>query len=98
MTLNIKRTAKETIIKVGGRLDSFTAPVLEKMINKSALSAHIIVLELSDLEYISDSGIRVLLDAHKRIEMTGTLKLKGVSADVMDTFKTSGCAEVLAIN
>ena len=98
MTLEIKRSAKETTIKVVGRLDSFTAPVLEKMINKLACDNPRIVLEMSGLEQISDTGVSVLLGAHKKMGEIGSLRLKGVGKSVMDTLRANGCADVFAIS
>ena len=98
MTLEIKRSADVATIKVVGRLDSFTAPVLEKMINKVACGDSIIVLVLSGLDQVSDTGVRVLLDAHKKLSEIGSLRLTGVGEGVMETLKATGCAEVLSIN
>ena len=98
MTLEIKKSAGETTIKVVGRLDSFTAPVLEKMINKAALGEMSIVLELSGVEQVSDVGVSVLLNAHRKMSEMGSLRLTGVCESVMETFRTAGCADVLVIN
>ena len=98
MTIEIKRSSMETTIKVVGRLDLVTAPVLGKMIDQNSRNAENIVLELSGLESISDAGIRVLLGANEKIRPTGTFKLIGVGNNVMESLKTSGCADVLAIN
>ena len=67
MTLEIKRSAEETTIKVVGGLDNFTSPVLEKMINKIACDSPRIVLDLNGLDRVSDMGMTVLLDAHERM-------------------------------
>ena len=42
MTIEIKKQAKETIIEVAGRLDTITAPVLEKTINDKAAFAQLV--------------------------------------------------------
>ena len=98
MTLEIERHAKETTIKVVGRLDCFTAPALGKMIEQSARNAPGVILELSGLELISDAGIRVLLEANEKIQPTGSLLLTSVSDNVMNTLKASGCSDVLTIH
>lgn len=98
MTLEIKRSAKETTVKVVGRLDSFTSPVLEKTIDKISNDTANIVLDLSGLEQVSETGIRVLLDAHKKMSEIGSLRLTGVCESVMETLRANGCAEVLAIS
>ena len=35
MTLKINKNINETVIEVAGQIDTFTAPVLEKMINQN---------------------------------------------------------------
>ena len=98
MTLEIKKKTNETTIKVVGRLDSFTAPVLGKMIVKNALSADVIVLELSGVDAVSEAGLQVLLDTHKKVQPVCSLRLVGIVNNVMETFKLNGCDSVLAIS
>ena len=98
MTLEIKRSAKETTVKLVGRLDSFTSPVLEKMIIKLACDTPNIVLEMSGLEQISDTGVSVLLGAHKKMGEIGSLRLTGVCKSVMDTLRVNGCADIFTIS
>lgn len=98
MTLEIKRGANETTIKVVGRLDSFTSPALEKMINRISSGTSCIVLEMSGLEQVSDNGISVLLSAHEKMSAIGSLRLTGVGKSVMEKLKESGCADILSIS
>lgn len=98
MTLEIKRSAKETTVKVVGKLDSFTSPALEKTIDKILSDTANIVLELSGLEQVSETGVRAILNAHEKISEKGSLRLTGVCDGVMETFKSNGCAEVLVIS
>ena len=97
MTLEIKKNNTETTIKVVGRLDTVTAPVLEKMINQSALTNPNVVLELSRLEYISEVGLRVLLDVNEKMRSIGSLRLVGIGDGIMETLRATGCADALAI-
>ena len=46
MTIEIKKTAESTTIGVVGRLDTMTAPVLEKTINEDIADAKNLVLDL----------------------------------------------------
>ena len=95
MTLEIKRNVNEIMIKVVGRLDTFTSPVLGKTIDRNVPEGKSIVLDLSGLEAISESGVQILLDANKKMQPTGSLRLMGVSEGVMDTLKANGCADIL---
>ena len=98
MTLDIKRKANETTIKIVGRLDAFTAPSLGKIIEQNARDAENIILELSGLESISDIALRALLEVSEKIRPTSSLRLTAVSDGVMNTLMACGCTDVLAIN
>lgn len=97
MTIKIKKNAQETIIEVAGRLDTTTAPALDKKINEDANDAKNLVLDLNGLEYISSAGLRVLLGAQKKMQKIGSMKVKNVCAEVMEVFEMTGFADILTI-
>ena len=97
MTIEIKKNAKEVTIEVGGRLDTITAPVLEKTIAENTVGMQSLVLDFNALEYLSSAGLRVLLGAHKKMSKVGSMKLIGVCADVMEIFEMTGFADILNI-
>ena len=97
MTIEIKKNAQETIIGVAGRLDTTTAPALDKKINEDANDAKNLVLDLNGLEYISSAGLRVLLGAQKKMQKIGSMKVKNVCAEVMEVFEMTGFADILTI-
>ena len=82
-------------LKVEGRLDTITAPELEKRINE--LEAKEIFLDLKNLEYISSAGLRVLLSAHKKFVKLDGLKVINVKPEVMEIFEMTGFADILNI-
>ena len=96
MMLEIKKRANATTIEVGGRLDTITAPALEKIIDENIPGIQSLVLDLKKLEHISGAGLHVLLGAQKKMQGAGTMKLIGVGSDVMEAFKTTGFADILA--
>ena len=97
MTIEIKKNSDETIITVVGRLDTTTAPSLEKTISENIESTKALVLDMTGLEYISSAGLRVLLGAQKKMNQIGSMKLIGVCDDVMDVFEMTGFADILTI-
>ena len=97
MTIEIKRTEKETVIEIVGRLDTTTAPALDKAINEDVGDAKNLVLDMKGLEYISSAGLRVLLGAQKRIQKIGSMKLVNVCEAVMEVFEMTGFADILVI-
>ena len=97
MTLEIKKNATETIIEIEGRIDTITAPTLEKAINEDIGETQNLVLELKGVEYISSAGLRVLLGAQKKMQRIGTMKLVNVCEAVMEVFEMTGFADILTI-
>ena len=97
MTIEIKKNAKETTIEVVGRLDTITAPALEKTIGENISEIQNLVLDFKGLEYISSAGLRVLLSAQKKMQRRGSMKLTGVCEDVMEVLEMTGFADILTI-
>ena len=97
MTIEIKRTAEETTIEIVGRLDTITAPELDKTINEDITGVKNLVLNFKGLEYISSAGLRVLLGAQKKMQKIGTMKLINVREEVMEVFEMTGFADILVI-
>ena len=98
MTIDIKKNAKEITIEVVGRLDTITAPVLEKTIAENVGSIRSLVLDFTGLEYISSAGLRVLLGAQKKMKSGGSMKITGVCEEVMEVFEMTGFADILTID
>ena len=97
MTIEIKKNETETIIEIVGRLDTITAPALDKTINEDIGDTKNLVLDVKGMEYISSAGLRVLLSAQKKMIAVGTMKLINVCEEVMDVFEMTGFADVLTI-
>ena len=97
MTIEIKKNAAETIIEVAGRLDTITAPALDKTINEDIGDTKNLVLDVKGMEYISSAGLRVLLGAQKKMQKIGSMKVKNVCTEVMDIFEMTGFADILVI-
>ena len=97
MTIEIKRNAEETIIKLVGRLDTTTAPALDKTIGENIADTKNLVLDVKELEYISSAGLRVLLGAQKKMQKIGSMKVINVCEEVMEVFEMTGFADILVI-
>ena len=97
MTIEIKKNTEETIIEIVGRLDTITAPALDKTINDDIGDTKNLVLDVKGMEYISSAGLRVLLSAQKKMQKIGSMKVTGVCEDVMEIFEMTGFADILVI-
>ena len=75
MTLSVLVSSKKTgvyVVKPEGRLDSETYPVLEEKIDSLMETAtRELILDMSDLDYISSAGVRVVFKAKKGLSASG---------------------------
>ena len=97
MTIEIKKNAEATVIEIVGRLDTITAPALDKTINEDLGDTKNIILDVKGMEYISSAGLRVLLSAQKKMQKIGSMKVINVCPEVMEVFEMTGFADILVI-
>lgn len=97
MTIEITKNEQQTTVSIVGRLDTTTAPTLDKTINEDIGDAKNLILNLKGLEYISSAGLRVLLSAQKKMQQIGSMKVINVCDSVMEVFEMTGFANVLVI-
>ena len=97
MTIEIKKNAAEATIQIVGRLDTITAPALDKTINEEIGDAKNLILDMKSLEYISSAGLRVLLGAQKKMQKIGSMKVINVCQEVMEVLEMTGFADILVI-
>ena len=97
MTIEIKRSVEEIVLEVAGRLDTTTAPALDKTIVENINGIKNLILDFKGLEYISSAGLRVLLSAQKKMQQIGAMKVINVCEGVMEVFEITGFADILVI-
>ena len=97
MTMDIKKNADETTIQIVGRLDTITAPALDKAIQEDLGDTRNLILDMKGLAYISSAGLRVLLGAQKKMQKIGSMKVVNVCETVMEVFEMTGFADILVI-
>ena len=85
-------------VRVKGRLDTNTAPELEKDLLEEIEGVKKLDLELSELDYISSAGLRVVLMLHKTLtNKKGTLTVIKPKEEVMAVFDMTGFSGFLNI-
>ncbi len=96
MTVNIERNYELVTLGISGRLDTATAPNLEKIINEFPEDTKEFVFDMSGVEYISSAGIRVLLGAYKKMNLNqGTMRIEKASDMVREVFEMTGLSQML---
>ena len=97
MTMNKNQNGNTLTIALEGRLDTTTAPELEKELKDSLSNMEALVLDFSGLDYISSAGLRVLLSAHKQMSARGGMKVTHVNEIVNEVFEVTGFSDILDI-
>ena len=97
MTIDIKKNAETATISVAGRLDTTTAPALDKTIHEDINDVNNLILDIKGVDYISSAGLRVLLSAQKKMQKIGSMKVVNVCEAVMDVLEMTGFADILVI-
>ncbi len=97
--LNITKNTNETELTVSltGRLDTTTAPELEKELRDSLDGVTTLVIDMTALDYISSAGLRVLLSAQKTMNKQGEMKVVHVGETIMEIFEVTGFSDILII-
>lgn len=88
-------SSDETGLHAAGEIDAHTAPTLAAAIDAAGPDVD---LDLSAVEFVDSSGLRVLIDAHQRLaDAGGGLRLTGVSEPVRRLLEISGVSEYLGV-
>ncbi len=94
--MEIKSTTEGTrlTIAVSGRVDTVTAPELEAGLKFG--DATCVVIDLTNVPYMSSAGLRLLLAAHKQmIAKGGELQIANVQEAVREVLDITGFSDIL---
>ena len=97
MTIEKKINNDSATLIVSGRLDTQTAPELEKELDEILSGLKDLTFDLTNLEYVSSAGLRVILKAQKAMNTKGSMKLTGVNDSIMEVFDITGFLDILTI-
>ena len=97
--LNIEKTVNgaELTVTLAGRLDTTTAPELEAELKAALDGVEALVFDMTELQYISSAGLRVLLSAQKTMNRQGEMKVVHVNDTIMEIFEVTGFSDILTI-
>ena len=95
MNIKKKKDGSALSVIISGRIDTRTTPKADAAINESLDGAESLILDFTDVEYISSAGLRMLLSLQKKMMKKGGMKLIGVNEDVNDVFEVTGFDEIL---
>lgn len=97
MNITEKANGNELCISLEGRLDTTTAPELEKFLSGSLEWVTDLTFDMGKLDYLSSAGLRILLGAQKQMNKQGSMKVTNVNETIMEIFEVTGFADILTI-
>lgn len=97
MTITKKQNEAALELALEGRLDTATAPELERELASALKGVKELTLDFAGLDYISSAGLRVLLTAQKTMSKQGGMKIKNVKEIIMEIFEVTGFSDILTI-
>ena len=97
LSINRKIEDKRAVFTLEGRLDTITAPELEKEFSATLQGVDDLTLDFHKLDYISSAGLRVLLTTQKIMNRQGKMKIVHVNSTIMEVFEVTGFIDILTI-
>jgi anti-anti-sigma factor len=99
LEIEMQEIDKRIVLRLDGRIDAITSPVLEKKMASLIEDGHKdLILDFSKVDYLSSAGMRLLLSVTKKLKaMKGRLVIFSVQEDVLEIIKMAGFERVLTL-
>lgn len=97
MDISLDKNAQKLTISLVGRLDTVTAPELEKAVNDNINDVNDLIFDFDKLDYISSAGLRVILSCQKIMQKQGKMKIINVCNEVNEVFELTAFNNILTI-
>lgn len=97
MEITLRPIDSFDLVSVKGRIDSYTSPDLLAHLNTiTKQNRYKIVLDLSDVSFVSSAGLRVFIDIQKKCKKSneGEVMLVNVPTRVLETLELAGFSQL----
>lgn len=100
MNIETRELKHVSVVKISGRVDSSTAPEMEKALQDLIdADRHQVVVDLQSVEYMSSAGLRVLVSTLKAAKKSGgDVKLAQPSPRVKEVLDLAGLTPVFNVH
>ena len=97
MKIDTTRNGTELTAALDGRLDTVTSPELEAALD-GLDGVTKLIIDMEKLVYVSSAGLRVLLNAQKKMEKSGgSMVVCHVNEEIREIFEVTGFDEILTL-
>lgn len=97
MNIKQKSEGKKVTISITGRIDTSTAPQLQEYLKEAMPGVEELILDLTEVDYISSAGLRVILFAQKTMNSQGSMSVSNANKDILEIFELTGFTDILNI-
>lgn len=98
MEIEILQENGTVTVNIAGRVDTVTAPELEKGVKPYIGEGVEMVFNCGKMDYISSSGLRVVLATHKQVTATGgKFMVTNLNAEVKSVFDLTGFSRIITL-
>jgi len=98
MNVNIDSQDGIVVVRPSGKLDALTAPQLQESLNRVLEEGALrVVIDMTDVRYVSSAGLRVFIRVGKQLMQTGKMAVAGLHASVRQVFEMAGFEMILSI-
>ncbi len=97
--MNISKSQEngQLVLNLSGRLDTTTAPEFQQTLLAEIKTGTSVMLDFTNLAYVSSAGLRSLLAGQKALSKGQTMTLRHISEEIMDVFDMTGFSDILNI-
>ena len=97
MTANVSNENDVYTIAISGRIDTNSSPELEEVFNGIEPKAEKVIFDMTDVEYISSAGMRMIVAVHRKMASKDGLVLRGLKKNVRAIINLTGFSKALTI-
>ncbi|NEU70002.1 STAS domain-containing protein [Spirosoma agri] len=91
MNVTSSTVGEITVITASGSIDSKTASEFERTALAAIQGQSLVVMNLTDVEFLSSAGLRVLLMVYRQVKAKdGKVVLAGTSEEILDVMSDTG--------
>jgi anti-sigma B factor antagonist len=91
MNVDVKTDGGVSMVKLSGDIDGSSAPAAQAAILPLAAPGCRILLDMTDVPYMSSAGLRMLLSTYRQVtSKNGMVVLVGLSENIQDTMAVTG--------
>ncbi len=90
MEVQVKPYGDATVVEASGDVDGSTAPVLQEQVLAVAQPGCRLLLDMSQVSYMSSAGLRVMLLLHRQASGKGKVVIVGLNEDIKSTMSATG--------